>query len=141
MRRAWLAIYIRHGEHIRLEVGDDLLLIRALRVLLPPYRGPAVMLFRGDGARNCRRRTYGLSWTGERAVAEDFANREWRTTEGGSVVLQTLASPEAIICAPCLHDDGYGENEYLIDRRRLGGVTVLQRFPQLSPELFVMQER
>lgn len=114
---------------------------RALRVLLPPYRGLAVTLFRGDGARNCRRRTYGLSWTSERAVAEDFAKRDWRTTEGGSVVLQTLASPDAILCAPYLHDDRYGENEYLIDRRRLSCVTVLQRFPQLSPQQFVSQKR
>jgi hypothetical protein len=122
-----------HPWNAHLEVGDDLLLIRALRVVLPPYRGPTVTLFRGDGARNCRRRTYGLSWTSELAVAEDFANREWRTTEGGSVVLETLAPPDAILCAPGLHDDRYGENEYLIDRRRLGRVTVLQRFPQLSP--------
>jgi hypothetical protein len=129
MQRAWLQIHIHYGDHVRLEVGDDLLMIRALRVLLPPYRGPAVTLFRGDSFSNRCRRTYGLSWTSERAVAEDFANGDLRADiGGGSVLLQTLAPADAIICAPHRLDNRYGENEYLVDRRRLGCVTVLQRF-------------
>jgi hypothetical protein len=35
MLRAW----VRYGDHIRLETGDDLLLVKALRALLPPYDG------------------------------------------------------------------------------------------------------
>jgi hypothetical protein len=35
MREAWLRIYVGSGDHIRIEVGDDLLLIGALRILLP----------------------------------------------------------------------------------------------------------
>jgi hypothetical protein len=134
MREAWLRIYVARGDHIRIKVEDDLLLIGALRILLPRYRGPAVTLYRGDSFWNRRRRTYGLSWTSEREVAESFANRDWRTCEGGSVLLQTRAPPSAIICAPHLLDKGYGEHEYLVDRRRLGRVTVLQLFSQLSIE-------
>lgn len=139
MQWMWLQFYIQWGEHTRVEVGDDLLLIRALRVLLPPYRGPAVTLFRGEGARNRHRRTYGLSWTSEREVAEDFANRDWRTSVGGSVLLQTRAPPAAIICAPHRLDNRFGEREYLVDRRRLDGVTVLKRFSQLSHEEYRRQ--
>jgi hypothetical protein len=55
---------------------------------------------------------------------------------GGSVLLETLAPAEAIICAPALLDDRYGEKEYIVDRRRLTFVNVIDRFPQLSVDEF-----
>jgi hypothetical protein len=51
----------------------------------------------------------------------------------GSVLLQVEAGPETIICAPCLLADHYGEDEYLVDRRRLGRVTVFERFSEQPP--------
>ena len=33
------ALFIDGGDHLRDQVGDDLLLAHALRVLLPPYPG------------------------------------------------------------------------------------------------------
>jgi hypothetical protein len=134
MRDAWLTIYVHYGDHIRLEVGKDLLLIRALRVLLPPYRGRAVTLYRGETFWNRCQRTYGVSWTNERDVAEGFANGYIPVSKGGSVLLQTRALPAAIICAPHRLNNRYGENEYLVDRPRLGRVTVLRRFSQLNHE-------
>jgi hypothetical protein len=65
--------WCQSGNHIRSEVGDDLILIKALRVLLPTYRGDALRLYRGDSAWNRRRRTYGLSWTTDIEVARSFA--------------------------------------------------------------------
>jgi hypothetical protein len=116
MQAACLRIWIHEGDHLRQEVGDDRMLVRALRVLLPPYQGPAMTLFRGDSAYNRKCRTYGLAWTSDRAIAAAFAeNGYWRTFEGGSAVLQTIAPSDSIICAPCLHDDRYGETEYLVD--------------------------
>jgi hypothetical protein len=46
--RGWLI----SGDHIRCEVGDDLVLIAGLRALLPPYVGGPVRLYRGDSASN-----------------------------------------------------------------------------------------
>ena len=42
------------------------------------------------------------------------------------------ASSEAIISAPALLDDYYGEEEYIANRRRLSVVKVLERFSQTS---------
>lgn len=92
--------------------------------------GPALTLYRGESASNRRRRTYGLSWSREQGVADGFARGIWQTFEGGSVLLETIVEPQTIICAPMLHDNGYGEDEYLVDRRVLGTVTVLARYPQ-----------
>src|SRR5690606_17139289 len=98
------------------------------RMLLPPYDGAPMLLYRGEGARNLRRRTYGPSWTKSREMAETFALQDrWRYTRGGSVLLETLAPAEAIICA----SDEFQEEEYLVDRRMLDNVKVLDRYPQL----------
>jgi hypothetical protein len=93
---SWLSC----GDHIRGEVNRDLILLAGLRALLPPYRGPAIRLYRGDSAYNRRHRTYGLSWTANIEVARAFAGGIWRTFKGGSVVLTTLTPPDLIILAP-----------------------------------------
>ena len=46
-----------------------------------------------------------------------------------SVLLETLAPRDAIVCAPALLGDHYGEIEYVVDRRRLAAVKVIGRFP------------
>ena len=95
------------GCALRNNVGDDLALIAGLRVLLPPYTGGPVQLFRGDSAWNRRRRTYGPSWTTNIEVAGQFADdTPWRTCEGGSVVITTIAEPEPIISMPRANDGG-----------------------------------
>jgi hypothetical protein len=131
MRQAMLRVWITSGDHLRSEVTDDLILKAGLRALLPRYQGPAVTLYRGDSLWNRRRRTYGLSWTTDEEVADGFAQGLWRTMHGGSVVLYTVAEPEAVICAVETDEDRYGETEYLIDRRALKSVGVVRRYDEV----------
>jgi hypothetical protein len=70
-----------------------------------------------------RWRRYSLSWSRSLAAAKGFA-RMMRTCKGGSVVLETVAPPEAIISVLPYHVN-HGEREGLVDRRRLAGVWVL----------------
>jgi hypothetical protein len=114
---------------------DDAVLLKALRILAPRYSGPSLRLYRGDGAANRRRRTYGLSWSLSEAVADSFAQGYWRTCSGGSVLLSTEAPREAILCAvhQSLGSDRYGEDKYLLDRRRLQRVEVTRRYAQTGP--------
>jgi len=106
-------------------------LIRMLRKVLPPYRGPSLTLYRGHGAFNHQHRTYGLSWSADSAVAAGFARGKWRTWEGGSVVVQSAVPARAIIAQV---PDDYEEQEFLVDHRDLGAVSVLQTLSQISPE-------
>ena len=129
-RDTFLVIWKDHGDHIRSEANDDAALIAGLRRLLPPYTGGPMVLYRGCSAWNRRRRTYGMSWTASREVAEGFAEGMWRIFQGGSVVLAVEAPPDSIICALALLDNSYGEDEYLVDRRRLRNVRVLRRLAQ-----------
>lgn len=129
-RRWFLQFWCASGDNLRDATGDDRMLIAGLRVLLPPHEGPAVTLYRGDSMFNRRRRDYGPSWSSSEQVAQGFAEGMWRSFQGGSVLLRTVAPPEAIVCSPAMLGDEYDEQEYLVDRRRLGRVEVVRRFQQ-----------
>lgn len=124
--------FVTNGDDIRERLNDDRLLIETFRRLLPTYEGGPLRLYRGDSAANRRNRTYGASWSASREIAEQFAEHGRRYYDGGSVVVSTLAPPEAIIFAPALMGAHYGdaEEEYVLDRRQLGRVKLLAR---LSP--------
>ena len=133
-RKHFLESWLRHGDHLRQEVSDDLLLADGLRRLLPAYSAGPVILWRGDSFYNRRRRTYGLSWTSSEEVGRSFMNGIWRTLEDGSVLLKTEAPADAVICSPLMLGDHYGEAEYLVDRRRLAKVEIIDRASELSLE-------
>ena len=127
VRSAFLPIWIQ-TKMLPLRVGDHQALTKAARILLPPYCGPSLRLFRGTSADERRRRTYGFSWTSDIAIAETFA-QERRCWNGGSVLLETVAPPEAIICAIGEASGNlYDESEFAVDRRNLRAVRVLRRY-------------
>lgn len=107
-RMAWVEC-----KNVPLQANNHPLVCAAARVMLPAYTGPAVRLFRGACLNEHRRRAYSLSWTAEIDEAEFFAKerQEW---SGGSVVLETLAPPAAIICqiivSRAVHGRGRGNS-------------------------------
>lgn len=124
-------LWLRHGDHLRDLTNGANVLAAGLRVLLPPYTGPTLMIYRGDSWFNRCRRTYGPSWTTSIEVARHFASdTPWRTCVGGSVLLETMAPADAIVCAPGQIDNRYGEREIVVEPRRLGKVNVVERFEQ-----------
>ena len=127
-RQRLLSLWV--GDGMRAEVNDDLLLLRGLPHLFPPYNGPALTLYRGEQFAKRRDRTYGLAWSRALDVAWNHANGRMRCSAGGSVVLMTEAPADAIICDVAEHSDAYGEDEVLVDRRRLKKVHVLERFTE-----------
>lgn len=135
IREALLTFWLDFGDTLRSHVADDLTLIRALHVLLPIYNGGPVTLFRGESVGNRARRTYGMSWSSDRHVAAGFARNSADKYAGGTVVLEVLAPPEAIISAPGLLLPATSVDEYVVDRRRLPKVSVLERFS--NPNTYV----
>jgi hypothetical protein len=127
---AFLDVWIQ-TQVLPLKVGDHRALCVAARVLMPKYSGAPVRLYRGTAMHERRRRIYGVSWTSDIHIAEKFA-QERRYGED-SVVLETVAPAEAIICA-IGESSGhlYDENEYAVDRWRLGDVRVVKRYKDLA---------
>jgi hypothetical protein len=110
-------------------VDDDDVLRAALRVLLPPYHGPAVRLYRGASASE--RRPYGLSWSLDPACALQHAENHTKTTGKISVVLETMALPGAIISAVSELTNTRPrarEREYIVDGNRLDEVACISSF-------------
>lgn len=118
--------WIVNGDSVRSEVCDDLLVLDALKKLLPQYTGPGIRLYRGESRSNRQRRTYGMSWSSNLKAARYFANDREKSYLDGTCILEAEVAPEAIIS--CIHefDPENGEFEYLVDRRRLGRVRVVE---------------
>lgn len=134
-RKWFLGLWQSDGDSLRTEVGDDLVLIDALRAMLPKYRGSALTIYRGDSWENRRRRTYGLSWSTERPVGDVFARDRRSKYVCGTVLLTAEAPPEAVLCLTASHSRQFREEcEVLVDRRRLSRVRVLARYAADIPD-------
>jgi hypothetical protein len=60
----------------------------------------------------------------------DGAHLRDANKSANSVVLETIAPADAIVCAPGQIDDRYREQEIVVEPRRLGKVNVVERFEQ-----------
>jgi len=135
LRLSFYRVFTHHGDHLKQETGNDLLFIRALRKLLPIYRGGGMTLYRGETFGNRRHRTYGVFWSASKGIAEDFASDPFRRrAKGGSVLLRAEVPQDAIIAKLFKGYDPYEEQEFYVDRRKLkpGSVHVLKSWPQLE---------
>lgn len=117
------------GHHIRHHISDDYLLLDALYVLLPPYDGPGVALYRGESFSRWAERAYGSAWSSKEDVARMFAKCLNAMPPGGGVLLFTDAPADAIITGPSEHSVWLQEYEYVVDRRKLRQVAKLACFP------------
>jgi hypothetical protein len=109
-----------HGGYICTVTNDDLLVIRALRKLLPPYRGGPKKLYRGETLKDRRQRTYGISWSSSKKVARTYCM-------DGGVLLAAQVPEEAIVAKINKGWDHFYDDEYLVDRRALGRVEAIER--------------
>ena len=116
------------GHRIREQLADDALLFDVLRVLLPTYDGPDLMLYRGESLARHATRAYGAAWTNREDIALMFARGLNAWSDGGGVLLSTFAPASAIIAGPSSHSVYLGEYEYVVDREKLAEVSILERF-------------
>ena len=109
---------------IREWVDDDDLLFTALRVLLPPYDGGPMCLYRGQR----KGEPIGMSWTRSIHIAVKFALyglanvdplnlHKARIPPRRNGILLTAKASSEIISAPCLLD--FAEGEFIVDPRQL----------------------
>jgi hypothetical protein len=130
-REAFHRAWIEQGLYIREDFAVDPLLPDVLRNFLPGYSGAPVELFRGERGSNHEAGAYGVSWTPKRDIARMFARGLNRCPQTGSVVVHAVAPACAILAAP--RPDAAGikleESEYVVDRRALGVIDVLERYP------------
>jgi hypothetical protein len=98
-------------------------------VLLPRYTGDNRTVYRGESVDRWLRRNCGFAWSSRIEVARDFARVLNAIEPDGGVLLSTLAPANSIIAGPSEHSQGLGEDEYVIDRRKLVEVVYIETFP------------
>jgi hypothetical protein len=109
---------------------NDAAFFAGLRVLLPPYEGPPVMLYRGQLAED----PLGVSWSCDYVQALKFALYGAAPIPAGTdltkpikgltprngIIVRATPHPDQIISAICLHDKYTGcQGEYVLDPRWL----------------------
>lgn len=137
VRAAFHSAWVNQGLRIRENFEVDQILFDVLAKVLPGYKGLPVSVFRGERSSNHTAGTYGPSWTTKRTVAEDFASVLNCCPVSGGLLLRTVAPEQAILAAPNDHSHHLGEGEYILDRRLLGQIEVLQEYAprRTSPTL------
>lgn len=135
-RRAFFEVLTAdHGLRIRDHFSVDPFVPAALANLAPGYSGPPIELFRGERWSNHLKKAYGFSWTTDRKTAEMFAWGLNCFPPDGGVLLTTIAPARAILSEPNDHSRYLEEAEYVVDRRRLDEVHVIQRYLEHGADL------
>jgi hypothetical protein len=112
------------GHRIREQVSNDTIVVDALRVLLPPYDGNSLELYRGENRNRWNRMQLGIAWTKDKGIAEMFA-RGLNAIHGG----YCFHSPSSChSCQPRGYSNYIGEHEYVVDRRLLSKIICLAEY-------------
>ena len=117
------------GHIIRQCVANDVQLVVALKVVLPRYRGPELLLYRGESVERWKAGQLGLCWTTQQATAQIFACGLNAIEPYGGVMLSALAAEASIIASPGAHSNWLGEAEYVVDPSRLTEIKPLEFHP------------
>jgi hypothetical protein len=119
-----------HACHhcLRELVYEDDLLIDMLWVWLPRYRGPDLVLYRGENIDRFKAGSIGTAWSDKQETAEMFA-RGLNAIGKGGMVLRAHVPSSAIIAGPSKHSLYLCESEFTIDVRNMAGVETVIRFP------------
>jgi hypothetical protein len=125
------SMWTAFGHRIRAAVADDVGLLDALHVLLPPYSGADITLYRGESVARWRQGTFGSSWTNSKEIAVMFERGLNAVPPEGGVLLSTDAPAKSIITGPSRHSIYLGEHEFVVDRRKLTQVQALEMYPAI----------
>jgi hypothetical protein len=123
--------WIEAGHHIREQIGDDKLLVRLLRHLLPRYEGDTIELFRGENRNRWENKTIGLAWTANLDTARMFGGGLNAVGTGG-LLLRARFESEAIISGPNAHSIYLGEGQFTVDPFAGTAILVVESYPAIT---------
>lgn len=128
LQKSFHSFWIEKGHRIRSQVNDDKQLLRVLRILLPPYIGEGLWIYRGENLARFEAQKIGFCWTAREDIAKMFASglNAYKT---GGVLLKAWASPAAIISGTHGHSKYLGEDEITVDGFSVENLQVLLTFP------------
>lgn len=120
--------WIEAGHRVREQVANDKSLVTFLRLILPPYEGGSVVLYRGESLGRWNNRNIGFAWTPEDDQARMFG-RGLNAFHSGGILLKATVQPKSIISGPNSHSTYLQENQFTVDPFSLEGITEVERYP------------
>jgi len=123
------SIWTVRGHRIREMVNNDNVLLDVLRILLPKYDGPSMVLYRGENIDRSEQGALGFAWTTRKDIALMFA-RGLNAEGKGGILLSVNAPTKAIIASPGRHSIFLDEHEYVVDPRHLQDIASIELFPR-----------
>ena len=127
-RQALATYWITAGHHIRGQIGDERIVAELLRLVLPPYTGEAMVLYRGENALAYESGRIGFAWTPDMDVARMFG-RGLNASPGGGLLLKARFAPGGILSGPNKYSLYLGERQYTTDPFAEVQIEVVERFP------------
>jgi len=116
------------GHNIREQIGNDCDLTKILWLLMPKYQGNCKLLYRGENIDRWKEAQIGYCWTENQGIAEMFGRGKNAVRKGG-VLLRANCPANAIISGAGSHSNYLGEQEFIVDPKKIPSIDCLVRYP------------
>jgi hypothetical protein len=131
MKDSFHSQWVESGAFIRESINNDLILIKLLTLLLPPYDGDSLVLYRGENKTRFDEGRIGFCWTQDLSIAEMFGSG-LNAYKSPGLLLRAEVPACSILAGPNEHSRYLGENEFTVNPSLLSNITVLEIFPDNS---------
>lgn len=128
MKNEFHLIWVERGHFIRNSINNDTQLLQLLRLLLPPYTGEGMILYRGENIERYNAGRIGFCWTPQQDKAKEFA-RGLNSYKFGGVLLRAWFSKKAVLAGIHPHSQYLGEYEITVDGSAAERIYAVEEFP------------
>lgn len=128
MKESFHSKWIESGAFIREKINNDLILTELLTLLLPPYNGNNLVLYRGENKARFDEGRVGFCWTQDISIAEMFGSG-LNAFRSPGLLLKAEAPACSILAGPNDHSRYLGENEFTVNPSLLVKLTVVETYP------------
>jgi len=135
LQKAFHTLWIECGEFIRKKLNNDKTLTQLLTLCMPKYKGPSLIVFRGENEHRFNAGEIGFCWTENREVAERFASGR-NACNGKGFLLQAYAPSEAIFSGPNDHSNHINEHEVTLNPNLLTDIKIITSYPKSHDSRF-----
>jgi hypothetical protein len=131
IKESFHLMWIETGSFIREKINNDVILTELLTLLLPPYDGGNLVLYRGENKVRFDEGRIGFCWTKDISIAEMFGSG-LNAFKSPGLLLRAEAPACSIITGPNNHSIYLGEKEFTVNPSLLASITVITIYPDSS---------
>jgi len=124
---AFHTVWIENAHRIRDQIGNDSVVTKLLRHVLPNYSGGSILLYRGENLERWEEKSLGFCWTTDIDIARMFG-QGLNAIKSGGVLLSCRCNSKWVIAPPNKHSMYLGENQFTVEPQKLSGVIEMEQY-------------